>query len=398
MANPGCLKGTRVLKVVFGYRCPHRCDYCAVKNSSRYGEWENLLLDPLKAAPLIEKAAERYTFSGIEIGAGESFLHPDLFRWIVDLNNRRPQVPLFLFASPGTPGAEEVVEIMETSETPVYMLVSADGPLSERNRGNWPETVDHFRWLHSRAQRSGGKLHVKLAACLTPENGGALLENFKALLELDPTSPFTFRPIKREYSEETLEAILRGYRDFLLWAEEMGRDLWELSRQRGSVLSSLRGDWSCAGSGLTLLPNGRWTDCYVTHYCSDHDPARSVGSLEEYEGFFRENFLPRQERCQGCLDLLSFCNLCQAGLADYRRSTGREFYTPDFCLFINRLSLLSLWASLRRYPELRWVLSRQGADPLALFREGESLKILKAGKPYRSIPFEKILSADGFPL
>jgi len=145
MANPGCLKGTRVLKVVFGYRCPHRCDYCAVKNSSRYGEWENLLLDPLKAAPLIEKAAERYTFSGIEIGAGESFLHPDLFRWIVDLNNRRLQVPLFLFASPGTPGAEEVVEIMETSETPVYMLVSADGPLSERNRGNWPETVDHSR-------------------------------------------------------------------------------------------------------------------------------------------------------------------------------------------------------------------------------------------------------------
>ena len=35
---------------------------------------------------------------------------------------------------------------------------------------------------------------------------------------------------------------------------------------------------------------------------------------------------------------------------------------------------------------------------MALFREGENLEILKAGKPYRSIPFEKILSAEGFPL
>ncbi|MBK9088684.1 MAG: hypothetical protein IPL90_06415 [Holophagales bacterium] len=134
----------------------------------------------------------------------------------------------------------------------------------------------------------------------------------------------------------------------------------------------LKRDWTCHRLGVSLLPDGRFTDCYVAWYCSDFPTWRTLPSLEGLDRFFVQAEAPAPASCARCLDVFDLCNLCPAGLADFRRFTGESFYDGGFCRMVNRASLLLLGKALEERPGLEAVV-RRGAVETRLRREGPGL-------------------------
>lgn len=355
----------RVLKVVLGFECRNQCPYCAVVHSPAWPEARRLRLDPASAEARIAEVAERNEITALEIGAGESFLQPELLEWLVDLDERTLRAPIVLFASLEAPNVDRVFAALRRASAGAFVLVSYDGRFSERNAANWPTIEAEFRRL--RAELAGSAVRLKVTACVTPENVARLEENFRSIAALDPAAPrFNWRPIKRTYAPDAAAAMVAGYERFLAWARGELPGAIEVP-ERGRVLRyELKPDWSCHGEGVSLLPDGRFTDCYVTYYCSDYPASRTVASLDGYDAVFEAMARPRLARCRRCLDAYSFCNQCEAGLADFRRATGEAFYDASFCALINRLAFASLRATFDLRPDAIVLLDRGPAGCLRL--------------------------------
>ena len=220
--------------------------------------------------------------------------------------------------------------------------------------------------------RLAGAPHVtlKLTACVTPRDAHRLRENFLSLLDLEP-SPFAFRPVKRSFGDAEREAFVRQLASFLDEASERGVRLLSAPAE-GEWHLGLKRDWTCHRLGVSILPDGRFTDCYVAWYCSDFPTWRTLPSLEGLDRFFTEAEAPAPASCGRCLDAFDLCNLCPAGLADFRRSTGEPFYDGGFCRMVNRASLLLLRKALEARPGLEAVV-RRGPVETRLRREGSRL-------------------------
>lgn len=359
----------RVLKVVFGFDCPGGCSYCALKKANGFARACRARLDPAVAEAGMREAAEKYTISGLEVGAGETFDQPALWEWLLERNGRGLNVPVMAFTSGLSPHAPRVLDAMAASPAPVLLLFSYDGRRSERNAGNWREVEAAFR---AAKERLAGAPHVglKLTACVTPGDAKRLKENLLSLLDLDP-APFAFRPVKRRFNEAQREELVGQLAGFLDEADSRGVRLLEAPAE-GEWRIGLKSDWTCHRLGVSLLPDGRFTDCYVAWYCSDFPTWRTLPSLEGLDRFFAGAEAPAPAPCGRCLDAFDLCNLCPAGLADFRRATGEAFYDTGFCRMVNRASLLLLDKALERRPgaELR---VRRGAAETRIRREGGRL-------------------------
>ena len=134
--------------------------------------------------------------------------------------------------------------------------------------------------------RLSGAPHVtlKLTACVAPRDSRHLKENFRSLLDLDP-APFAFRPLKRSFNEAEREEFVRQLAAFLDEASERGVRLLS-APEAGEWHLGLKRDWTCHRLGVSLLPDGRFTDCYVAWYCSDFPTWRTLPSLEGLDRFF----------------------------------------------------------------------------------------------------------------
>lgn len=368
-SGPAGERPRRVLKVVFGLDCAGSCSYCALKKSSGFPRARRNRLDPAIAEPRIREAALKYELSGLELGAGETFDQPELWEWILALNARELNVPVMAFTSGLSKHTSRVLDALAASAAPVLLLFSYDGRRSERNRANWGEVEAAFREM--RARLSGAPhVSLKLTACVTPRDARHLKANLLSLLDLEP-APFAFRPVKRSFGEAEREEFVRQLASFL--DEAAGRGVRLLSAPReGEWRLGLKKDWTCHRLGVSLLPDGRFTDCYVTWYCSDFPTWRTLPSLEGLDRFFTEAEASAPATCARCLDVYDLCNLCPAGLADFRRSTGEVFYDGGFCRMVNRASLLLLEKALDERPGLEAVL-RRGPVETRLRREGSGL-------------------------
>lgn len=369
VAPPVGQRPRRVLKVVFGLDCGGSCSYCALKKSNGFPKARRARLDPAMAEPRIRQAAEKYEISGLEVGAGETFDQPELWEWLLDLNARELNVPVMAFTGGLSKQTPRVLDAIAASPAPVLLLFSYDGRRSERNEGNWREVEAAFRAMKARL---AGAPHVtlKLTACVTPRDARHLGESFRSLLDLDP-APFAFRPLKRSFNEEEREELVRQLASFLDEAADRGVRLLGAPETGGWHLG-LKRDWTCHRLGVSLLPDGRFTDCYVAWYCSDFPTWRTLPSLEGLDRFFTEAEAPAPASCARCLDVFDLCNLCPAGLADFRRSTGESFYDGGFCRMVNRASLLLLGKALEERPGLE-VVVRRGAAETRIRLEGRGL-------------------------
>jgi hypothetical protein len=359
----------RVLKVVLGLDCAGTCSYCALKTSNGFTRARRARLDPALAEPKIREVAEKYEVSGLEVGAGETFDQPDLWEWLLALNARDLNVPVMAFTGGLSNQTPRVLDAIAASTAPVLLLFSYDGRRSERNSANWREVEAAFRAMKARLSVAS-HVALKLTACVAPRDTRHLKENFRSLLDLDP-APFAFRPLKRSFNEAEREEFVRQLAAFL--DEASDRDVRLLSApEAGEWHLGLKRDWTCHRLGVSLLPDGRFTDCYVTWYCSDFPTWRTLPSLEGLDRFFTEAEAPAPAACARCLDVFDLCNLCPAGLADFRRSTGESFYDSGFCRMVNRTSLLLLGKALEERPGLEAVVRRGGVET-RLRREGRAL-------------------------
>lgn len=367
--HPAGQRPRRVLKVVFGLDCAGGCSYCALKKAPGFPRARRSRLDPELAEPRIREAAEKYALSGLEVGAGETFDQPELWEWLLALNARDLNVPVMAFTSGLSKHASRVLRAIEASPAPVLLLFSYDGRRSERNSENWREVEEAFR---ATRDRLSGAPHVslKLTACVTPRDTRHLKANLLSLLDLEP-APFAFRPVKRSFNEAEREDFVRQLASFLDEAARRGVRLLSAPGE-GEWRLGLKGDWTCHRLGVSLLPDGRFTDCYVTWYCSDFPTWRTLPSLEGLDRFFAGAEAPAPASCGRCLDAFDLCNLCPAGLADFRRSTGETFYDRGFCRMVNRASLLLLGKALEERPGLEAVV-RRGPVETRLRREGGRL-------------------------
>ncbi|MBK6405619.1 MAG: radical SAM protein [Holophagales bacterium] len=367
-APPGQRPG-RVLKVVFGLDCTGTCSYCALKTAHGFPRARRSRLDPALAEAKIHEAAQKYEISGLEVGAGETFDQPELWEWLLALNGRELNVPVMAFTGGLSKQTPRVLDAIAASSAPVLLLFSYDGRRSERNAANWPEVEAAFRAMKARLS---GASHVtlKLTACVTPRDARRLNENFLSLLDLEP-APFAFRPLKRSFNDTEREDFVRQLAAFLDEASNRGVRLLS-APEAGEWHLGLKRDWTCHRLGVSLLPDGRFTDCYVTWYCSDFPTWRTLPSLEGLDRFFTQAEAPAPAACARCLDVFDLCNLCPAGLADFRRSTGESFYDGGFCRMVNRSSLLLLGKALEERPGLEAVVRRGGVET-RLRREGRAL-------------------------
>jgi len=363
----------RTLKVVLGLDCTNGCSYCALKNAHGFEGVRRSRLQPQVAEPLIRQAAGTYDLTGLEVGGGETFDYPELWEWILDLNARELKVPVMAFTSGLSRHTPRVLDAMAASGQPVSLMVSYDGRRSERNAANWEAVEAAYRGIRARLSGSP-QVSVRLTACVTPGDVHHLKENFLSLLELGNAS-FAFRPIKRSFDEAARHAFIRQLGGFLREADRRGvrmteapeGDLWELRLKR---------DWTCHRLGISLLPDGRFTDCYVAWYCSDFPASRTLSSLAGLDRPFAETGTPSHPPCRECLDAFDLCNLCPAGLADFRRATGREQYDPTFCGMVNQASLLLLERALAARPGLE-VLLKRGAAETGVKREASGVLLVR---------------------
>ena len=360
---------SRVLKVVLGLDCAGSCSYCALKKAHGFDRARGTRLDPLVASPRIRQAAEKYDISGLEVGAGETFDFPDLWEWLLDLNARELKVPVMAFTSGLSRHTPRVLDAIAAAGVPVLLLVSYDGRRSERNARTWREAEEAYREMRARLARSP-HVTLKLTACVTPRDTRRLKENFLSLLDLE-RAPFAFRPLKRAFNEVEREEFVSQLAGFLEEASARGVRLVEAPAGETWDLG-LKRDWTCHRLGVSLLPDGRFTDCYVAWYCSDFPTWRTLPSLDGIDRFFTSAEAPVPPSCGRCLDAFDLCNLCPAGLADFRRSTGEAFYDTAFCRMVNRASLLLLERALEGRPGLE-VRVRRGRSETRVRREGGRL-------------------------
>lgn len=356
----------RVLKVVFGFDCAGGCSYCGLRKAHGLERARRARLEPAVGERAIREAALRYEVSGLEVGAGETFDEPELWAWLLDLNARALKVPVMAFTSGLSRHAPRVLDAIAASPHPVLLLFSYDGRRSERNAGNWREVEAAFRAARERLA-SSPHVSLKLTACVTPADARRLKENLLSLLDLDP-APFAFRPVKRSFNDAEREAFVGQLASFLDAASSRGIRLLEPPGEGGWRIG-LKSDWTCHRLGVSVLPDGRFTDCYVAWYCSDFPTWRTLPSLDGLDRFFAKSEAPAPARCGRCLDAFDLCNLCPAGLADFRRATGEAFYDTGFCRMVNRASLLLLDKALEARPGLELCV-RRGAAETRIRREG----------------------------
>ncbi len=366
---PAGQRPRRVLKVVFGLDCGGSCSYCALKASNAFPKARRARLDPAVAEPRIREAAEKYEISGLEVGAGETFDQPELWEWLLALNGRELDVPVMAFTGGLSKQTSRVLDAIAATSAPVLLLFSYDGRRSERNAANWREVEAAFRAMKARLSVAP-HVTLKLTACVAPRDTRHLKENFLSLIDLDP-APFAFRPLKRSFNESEREELVRQLAAFLDEASSRGVRLLS-APDAGEWHLGLKRDWTCHRLGVSLLPDGRFTDCYVAWYCSDFPTWRTLPSLEGLDRFFAQAEAPAPASCARCLDVFDLCNLCPAGLADFRRSTGESFYDGGFCRMVNRASLLLLGKALEERPGLEAVV-RRGTVETRLRREGRGL-------------------------
>lgn len=370
---PSGQRPPRTLKVVLGLDCTNGCSYCALKNAHGFEGVRRSRLQPQVAEPLIRQAAGTYELTGLEVGGGETFDYPDLWEWILGLNARELKVPVMAFTSGLSRHTPRVLDAIAASEQPVFLMISYDGRRSERNATNWEAVEAAYRAIRTRLAGSP-RVSIKLTAAVTPGDVHHLKENFISLLDLGNAS-FAFRPIKRTFDEDAGQAFIRQLAGFLREADRRGvrmaeapdGDPWELRLKR---------DWTCHRLGISLLPDGRFTDCYVAWYCSDFASSRTLPSLAGLDRHFMEAENPTLERCGACLDAFDLCNLCPAGLADFRRSTGREHFDLAFCRMVNQASLLLLGRALAARPGLE-VLLKRGSAETRVRREASGVLLLR---------------------
>ncbi len=368
----------RLLKVVFGLDCEGGCSYCALKKAKGLPRERRIRLDPALAEPKIREVAERYEISGLEVGAGETFDQPELWEWLLALNARELNVPVMAFTGGLSKRTARTLDAIAASTAPVLLLFSYDGRRSERNGANWREVEAAFRTMKERLA-GAPRVTLKLTACVTPRDARHLRENFRSLLDLDP-APFAFRPLKRAFNEVEREEFVSQLAAFLDEASEKGVRLLR-APEEGAWRLGMKRDWTCHRLGVSLLPDGRFTDCYVAWYCSDFPTWRTLPSLTGLDRFFAGLEAPAPAACARCLDVFDLCNLCPAGLADFRRSTGESFYDDGFCRMVNRASLLLLGKALEERPGLE-VAVRRGAVDSRLRLEGKRLVLSgPGGKP-----------------
>ncbi len=345
----------RVLKLVLGLDCANACSYCALKGAHGFGEARGARLDPQIAEPRIRQVMDKYEITGLEVGAGEIFDFPDLWKWLLDFNARELKVPVMAFTSGLSRHTPRVLDALAASGVPVLLLVSYDGRRSERNALNWREAEAAFRRMRTRLPQASN-ITLKLSACVTPKDTQHLKENFLSLLELQ-NAPFAFRPIKRAFSKNQREAFVSQLATFIEEAAGGGVRLVEAPVGDSWALQ-LKRDWTCHKLGISLLPDGRFTDCYVAWYCSNFNPERTLPFLDGLDRFFTDAEAPVAPLCGQCLDIFDLCNLCPAGLADFQRATGQPFYSPEFCRMVNRASLLLLNKALEPHPRLEMIVKR----------------------------------------
>ncbi len=366
---PAGRRPRRVLKVVFGFDCSGRCSYCALKKANGFARAGRVRLDPALAEGAIREVEAKYEISGLEVGAGETFDQPELWEWLLARNGNGLNVPVMAFTSGLSRHASRVLDAMAASPAPVLLLFSYDGRRSERNAGNWREVEAAFRSMKERVS-SSPHVSLKLTACVTPGDARRLKENLLSLLDLDP-APFAFRPVKRSFNDAEREEFVAQLAGFLDEASARGVRLLEAPGE-GEWRIGLKSDWTCHRLGVSLLPDGRFTDCYVAWYCSDFPTWRTLPSLEGLDRFFAGAEAPAPAPCGRCLDAFDLCNLCPAGLADFRRATGEAFYDMAFCRMVNRASLLLLDKALEGRPGLE-LRVRRGPSEMRLTREAGRL-------------------------
>lgn len=368
-------KPGRVLKLVFSFDCREHCEYCAVIHSPEHAHVRQHRLGPEMIGKGIREFRKYYRITGLEIGAGDTFLHPEMYEWLVDYNNRHLQAELYLFASLTSEHTDRIIRVLAGSHSPVHILVSYDGRFSERNSGNWQLIEDRYRSIRDYIGPNG-HITIGRSACITPRNLHRLHDNLRTVAELDPDNPrFNFRPIKRMYTQAEHDIMCAQFGHFLDYCGHHQRDFFPQPDAANRIQFTAKADWSCHRSGISLLPDGRWTDCYVTWYCSDYPAGRTLADLKGYDVFFSNYFNPVHPHCLSCLDVLTFCNQCQAGLEDYKRRTGRTFYDQDFCVLINRLMLMYLGKILEIYPEAEAQICRPRTAGMFLRREAGGIRL-----------------------
>jgi radical SAM protein with 4Fe4S-binding SPASM domain len=97
-----------------------------------------------------------------------------------------------------------------------------------------------------------------------------------------------------------------------------------------------KANFSC-NDNLTVLPNGKLCNCYVSYFSSGQSGSLLYDDLDIAIENSEIEQITLPERCKDCNLMFDCCNKCYGNLLEYQRLTGNEFFST-YCDLINSLS------------------------------------------------------------
>lgn len=327
---------------MLGNACPRDCSYCFVKGSSTYKVEESnqeAILNSLHNFNTIN------TISSIEFVGGEPFLYLDLIHEIIKMSLvLNPKMTFSVFTS-GTVNVSDFVSRFSEFKDIFSVFVSFDGSLSKRNKLNCSEvkrsllSIKHY-------------FNTNVRFSIIPQDINFIGSNLQELAELGILNPIFFPMKYSDYTEEEISSFSKQWSLFLSYCVENGINFLGVLNDDKEIQISRKDDFTCE-TEVTILPSGKFSECYVKLSSSDNDPSLIYDNLSEFLVNKGSGIIPHHHGCEDCLEIFGSCNLCPGNLIEYRKKTGKLHYL-SYCSLMHNLSLIYIKTRLLFNPSQKF--------------------------------------------
>jgi len=300
-----------VLRIMTTSECNNNCDYCFVKTAPNYkamgGNFEK-----------IHESMQKVDYTRLEIIGGEPFHDVEILKKIFEVNDK----PVTFFTS-GTYNTQAVFDLCADyiDKFNISFYFSYDGKYSKRNGGDY-ENVKGAITLFKTLFRVAVRWSINI------EDIPHLVDHFKEINEL--TGETMFFPMKyKDYTDNDISLFGDRFQELLNYCRENKINFNGLLSP-GTQASLNKIDFECPRE-LTILPNGKFTSCYVA-YSSFGFPEKLVSETTDVKTCTIEG----DDRCEDCLNVFNSCNKCVGNLREYQIKTDNTFH-HSYCDLMNEL-------------------------------------------------------------
>ena len=294
--------------------CKNTCKYCFVKYSKNYkpqkGIWEN-----------IKNSLDNIEYSSIELIGGEPFHDLDILKEIFEYTDK----PITFFTS-GTYNQKEVLDLVLQYKSKIQFtfFFSYDGMYSERNKFNHKDVK---YWIEEFKKH----FNVSIRWSVNQEDIKYLYEHFLEHVDLKIDTPIFFPMKYFDYTDNDIQIFLQQFEKILDYCIKNNINWKGLLSETKRMYFGTKDTFRCDNE-LTILPDGRFVNCYVAFSSFEFDENMITLKPEKDTKIYFQS----EKICEKCLSVFASCNKCPGNLKQYQLKTNNYFYY-SYCKLMSEL-------------------------------------------------------------